>query len=567
MNEEFRKTAPEALPAIPFNIPHAESFSLSNGLKVVVIEDRRFPTISMRLGIRFGDVNDPVDGTGINSAMASLLTEGTENYSSRELAEKIDSLGADLSVGSGYDNTVVRVSSLSSQFEEVCGLMAEVLLRPVFPEKEIALYKQNAIEGLKYQRSQPDFLADEQVAKVLYGDHPYSINSPNEDDFKKLDRDNIVISYRSGIIPNNSVLVAVGDISAEQLRQLMEQYLDGWERGELPSYEFAEPPARDHRTLTIVDRPGSSQSNIVLANLAIKRSSEDYFPFLIMNQVLGAGASSRLFMNLREAKGYTYGAYSKIYARRLAGSLEATSEVRTSVTGDSLKEFFYELERIRDERVTVEELDDAKNFLAGVFPIRAETQSGLVGLVSAQQLNGLPEDYLETYRDNVRNVTAEDVMRVANTYIHPDKLALVIVGDAHELLTLAGSYAEDISICDTAGKIKNREDYVVSETAEIADLSGSWALLIDAQGQELPVSIVISQDGNSISGEMESMLGTGELRDGSVNGNRFSATVESDFQGETLEMSLSGVKKGDSIDGTITVPMMPEPLSFKGSKE
>ncbi|MDH3495094.1 MAG: insulinase family protein [Acidobacteriota bacterium] len=567
MNEDFRKSPPEALPAVPFNIPKPVQFELENGLRVVCVEDNRFPTISLRLGTRFGDIDDPADGTGVNSAMASLMTEGTANYGSRELAEEIEKLGGGLSVGSSFDHTVLRLSSLTVHFERMTSLMAEVLLRPAFPENELELYKKNAIEGLKYQRSQPDFLADEQVSSIVYGDHPYSVNSPDERDFAKIGREQVESAWKQGIIPNNSILVVVGDISAEQLRRSLESNLSEWREGTAPTREFQAAPERDRRTLTIVDRPGSTQSNIVLANIAINRTSPDYFPVLLMNQVLGAGASSRLFMNLREEKGYTYGAYSRIHAKQYLGTFEATSEVRSAVTGDSLREFFYELERIRDEDVTEKELDDAKNFLAGVFPIRAETQSGLIGLIVAQQLHGLPDDYLETYRDNVRNVSAAEVRRVANQYVHPDSIAIVVVGDADEIMGQVKPFAEQLSVFDTAGKPLEIKAYESDEGGVPADLTGKWNVIVDAQGQEMPVTISLEQDGEKISGEMNSMLGDGKIESGSVSGSKFSATVMSEFQGQEFSLTLKGTTEGDSIVGTISIPMMPEPLGFRGTKE
>ena len=170
--------------------------------------------------------------------------------------------------------------------------------------------------------------------------------------------------------------------------------------------------------------------------------------------VLGAGASSRVFMNLREEKGYTYGAYTRLDAKKLAGDFEATAEVRTAVTGDALKEFFYELERIRDERVSSDELADAKSFLTGVFPIRAETQEGLTGLISNQVLYGLPDDYLQSYRERIDAITADDVQRVANEYVRPDVAAMVIVGDAKEIIPQTKPFAKDPEVVDSAGKRK-----------------------------------------------------------------------------------------------------------------
>ncbi|NNE65508.1 MAG: insulinase family protein [Pyrinomonadaceae bacterium] len=567
MNEDFRKSPPEALSAVPFNIPQTVAFELENGLKAVVIEDRRFPTINIRVGFRFGDIDDPNDGTGVNSAMSSMLTEGTEHYSSRELAEKIDSLGGSLSVGSGFDNTVLRASMLSPHFSKMVGLMSEVLLRPTFPKKELELYKQNAIEGLKYQRSQPDFLADEMVAATVYGDHPYGTNSPSESQFGALKQDQLVDSWRRGLVPNNALVVAVGDVSADELRAKLEEHFAGWKKGKEPEREFADIPVYERRLMKIVDRPGSTQANIVLSNIAIERTSPDYFDFLLMNQVLGAGASSRLFMNLREEKGYTYGAYSRIYARRHAGAFEATSEVRSAVTGESLKEFFFELNRIRDDVVGEDELNDAKNFLAGVFPIRAETQGGLIGLVVSQLLQGLPEDYLETYRDRVRAVTAEDVQRVARKYIHPEKVSVVIVGDAEDILDQVKSFADEISVYDAFGNEKDFSGDQDANVSEPVDISGEWSVLVDAQGQELPVTIQFKQTGTEITGKMQSMLGDGAIESGVVTGAKFSATVLSDFQGQELALRMKGSKEGDSITGTLTVPMMPEPLSFTGTKK
>jgi predicted Zn-dependent peptidase len=181
-----------------------------------------------------------------------------------------------------------------------------------------------------------------------------------------------------------------------------------------------------------------------------------------MNQVLGAGASSRVFMNLREEKGYTYGAYTRLNARKLGGDFEATAEVRTAVTGDSLKEFFYELARIRDEEVPQEELADAKNFLTGVFPIRAETQEGMTNLVVNKLLYGLPDDYLQTYREKIEKVSAGDVQRVAREYIRPDEAAIVIVGDAKEIVSQSSEYTDDIEIFDTEG---NSLDIIDQEAA------------------------------------------------------------------------------------------------------
>jgi hypothetical protein len=288
---------------------------------------------------------------------------------------------------------------------------------------------------------------------------------------------------------------------------------------------------------------------------------------LVMNQVLGAGASSRVFMNLREEKGYTYGAYTRFDAKKLGGDFEATAEVRTAVTGDSLKEFFYELDRIRDEKVSDSELADAKNFLTGVFPIRAETQEGLTNLIVNRQLYGLADDYLQTYRRNVEAVVADDVLRVAKKYIRPDEMAIVIVGDATERLEQAASYAPTVEVFDTDGKPVDVMTYGKDAAVETANVAGKWKLTLEFQGQQLPVGLTLAQDGENLTGSLETMLGDGSIASGTVRGNKISASATTEMQGQSLELAIAGTVSENSLSGTITAPILPEPLKFRGTRE
>ena len=454
MDHDIRKLSPEPLAPVAFDIARPFETTLENGLRVIVFENGRLPLVSYRLAFDSGDVHDPPGHTGLTSATAAMLTEGTEAYSSRQLAEKIERLGASISASVSDDFTVVAASSLSLYASEILQLVKEIVRKPTFPESELDLYRRNTIENLKFQRAQPGFLANEQAARLIYGSHPYATVSPEAQHIEKLERDMLGKLRQERLIPNNAMFIAVGDVEAEEFVQQLADLFGDWQQGSVPRSQFDAPPKRTSRTITIVDRPGSAQSNIVLTNLAVARTHPDYFPILVMNQVLGAGASSRVFMNLREEKGYTYGAYTRLELKKLAGDVEATAEVRTAVTGDSLKEFFYELERIRSTDVGEEELTDAKNFLAGVFPIRAETQEGLTNLIVNQYLYGLSEDYLQTYRDNVNAVSVADVRRAAVEHIRPDEMAIVIVGDAKEVLPQVESYSDSVEIFDTEGNRK-----------------------------------------------------------------------------------------------------------------
>jgi hypothetical protein len=285
-----------------------------------------------------------------------------------------------------------------------------------------------------------------------------------------------------------------------------------------------------------------------------------------MNQVLGAGASSRVFMNLREEKGYTYGAYTRFDAKRLSGDFEATAEVRSEVTGDSLREFFFELDRIRVENIGEDELRDAKNFLTGVFPIRAETQEGLTNLLLNQQLYGLPDDYLQTYRDNIEAITIADVKRVAERYILADDLAIIIVGDGREVLRQARSYADEIEIFDTEGNRVEVTSYENDENAEPVDVAGSWKLKLDFQGQNVTVNLTLEQKQDAVSGSIETILGSGRIENGRVDGNRLKATASTEIQGQSVDFAINGTVDGDSMTGTLSTAIIPDSLSFEGRR-
>jgi zinc protease len=452
--EAFRSQMPPPLAPRPLNLPEHVEITLPSGLGLVVVEDKRLPLISFRLAFRSGDANDPEELPGFSDMMSSLLTEGTLKRNSRQIAEEVERFGATLAVGSSSDFTTVAASSISLYADEILDLMADVTLNPSFPENEVNLARENTKQLLIQQRAQPTFLASERLSQVVFGKHPYSRLSPTPEMLDLMTRDHLVKYRETTYIPNNAVFMVVGDVDRDAIIQRIEKLFGDWKPGALPELNLPELPKRHKRSVYVVDRPGSAQSNIVIANEGITRTSSDYFPMLLMHTILGANASSRLFMNLREEKGYTYGAYSNLDARRLAGTFRATAEVRTPVTGASLHEFFYELGRIRDEAVSADELKNAKSYLSGVFPIRIETQDGLIDQLVSIRMYDLPPDYLETYREQINAVSAADIQRVAQAHVTPDRAAVVIVGDAAEINEQVKEYADTIEVYDTDGKPK-----------------------------------------------------------------------------------------------------------------
>jgi zinc protease len=566
MNEQddFRRHVPAPLVSSPIRIPTPYQTTLSNGLGLVVIEDRRLPLVSYRLSFRTGAANDPKELPALTDIMASLLTEGTESRSSRQIAEEVERMGATLHAGAGSDFTTVAVSALSTFGDRVIELMADITLHPSFPENEVELTRQNTKESLKQQRAQPSFLANEMVSRVMFGDHPYSVIAPTAESIDATTRDCLVEFYRSAFGPNNAVFIAVGDVDRDGTEKRIEELFGNWQSSATQRDQFPSPPARTSRAAYLIDRPGSAQSNIVIANSGITRTSPDYFPMLLMHTVLGATASSRIFMNLREEKGYTYGAYTSLDARRTAGTFRAAAEVRTPVTGDSLKEFFYELERISNEPVTEKEINDAKSYLTGVFPLRLETQEGLIDQFVQIKMLGLPDNYLQTYREHVQAVTVDQIQSVAQKYVKLDEAAIIIVGDGSQVIEQLKPYAEEIESYDTAGKRKQTPS-TIGPGSKLG-LAGTWNLEIQTPfGQDIPASLTVIESSNGFSGRIESEMGDGELTNGTINGNQFQAILTFEMDGHSIEASIQGTMDGGQVKGSVSLRDSPA-LPFTGAR-
>ena len=576
--EDFRRQAPAPLASKALNIPTPFETRLANGLQLVIVESKRLPLVSYRLALRTGSASDPQELPGLTRIMTGMLTEGTETRTSRQIADEVARLGATLSAGSNADYTTVAASALSTYSDQILDLMADVALQPSFPEHELQLDKQNSIQMLVRQRAQPDFLASERLSRILFGQHPYATISATPESINATTRERLQSFHRSTFVPNNAVLIVTGDIERDAVSRRVDALFGKWDRGRVFEEAFPAPPVRSTRALHVVDRPGSAQSNIVIANTAITRTSADYFPMLVMNTIVGAIPSSRLFMNLRESKGYTYSPSSELDTRRTAGSFRASAEVRSPVTGASLKEFFYELERIRDEAVSEKELRDAKAFLTGVFPIRLETQEGLIDHLVQIKMFDLSADYLQTYRERIQAVSAADVQRVARQYVMPDKTAVVIVGDAAAIMDQIEPYSQTIEIYDTAGHRKDtgasvRHGSGQQETPKksegTANVVGEWTLEITTpSNQTLPATLTMKQDGDHLSGTVETQIGDGELSNVTLNGNNFDAVIKFNNFGRIIDGTVTGSTEGDSMKGTITLKVEGlAPLPFTGTRQ
>jgi zinc protease len=426
--------APVSKDVLRVHLPRPSKLTLENGLRVLIVEDHHSPMIFMTTAIvGAGEVYDPQSQPGLSEFTRLLLREGTTTRTSKEIAQEVARLGVIIGSSFGGPNEQLIAIGLSDNFDQWFDLYTDLLLHPSFPESEVDLRKQQRLVSLKQQRTNADFLADERMQQILYGSHPAAVTSPSEASVNAMTHEALAAFYRERYVPQNAVLVIAGDVNAKHLVAKLNKSFAGWHSTNFKPTLPPDPVPQTVRKIFLVNRPDSVQTNIVIGNLAIRRRDPDYVPLVVMNEILGGSAAGRLFMNLREAKGYTYGAYSRLDARSFIGTVTASSEVRTVVTEGAMTEFFRELQRMSEQPVSAEELDKAKRSLVASFALSLESPRSVLGDWLTVEQNGFLETYWDTYVDQVMAVTTTDLQRVARKYFDPKAVQVVAVGDAAKI--------------------------------------------------------------------------------------------------------------------------------------
>lgn len=445
--------APVSREILTVKLPRPVEATLTNGLTVLILEDRRAPFVTAQLHLDgAGALFEPRELAGLANATALMLNEGTRSRSSVDIAEEIDRLGAALGAGSsfGSPDTVLTASGLSDNFDEWFAVFVDVLLNPSFPADELEKLKQRQRAHLREQRSSPGFLVSERFNRAVYGEHPAAQVSVTVESIDRLQREALAQWHRERYSPAQALLGIAGDVRAEDLIAKLEKHFARWKKAPAQQTWPPAPSPRKDRRVLLVNRPNSVQTTLALGNIAIDRRSPDYMPMVVMNYIVGGGASSRLFLNLREEKGYTYGVYSSFSALRYPGAWRAGGSMRSEVTGDALHEFFHELRRIRDERVTEQELDAAKRAIVASFALSLERPARVLGFAMTRKQYRLPPDYWDTYPSGIMAVTAADVQHVARKYLRLEALQVVAVGDADKILPALEKYGS-VEIFDADG--------------------------------------------------------------------------------------------------------------------
>jgi zinc protease len=454
-----KEPPPESAPPRDLKFPETTESEQANGLKLLALPQDALPVLYAQLVIRSGNATAPEARPGLASLVAAMMEQGTKKKSAEKLAEAVEFLGASLSVSADADSLVITVRSLAEHMGEAISLLAEVATQPSFDAKELEKLKKRELDRLKLASRNPEYLARRAFYDALYGDHPYAAIDTTEEAVKGVTRGQLVAWHAAHVVPNNAFLVVAGDFDQGALEASVANSFGAWKPREVKAIDSAPIPEARGRRVILIHRPESVQSAIRIGNLAIPRASVDWIPLEVANEVLGGSASSRLFMDLREKRSFTYGAYSAVAERRDPGAFAAMAQVRNEVTLPAVEAFFEHLERIVREAPDERELADARNSLSNSFPLSIETTGKIVGLVTQRELYGLAPDYWSTYRSQVLEVTPETALAHAKRHIEPQSALVVIVGQTADLVEPLRKLGP-VTLMDVDGKVLKTLDAV-----------------------------------------------------------------------------------------------------------
>jgi zinc protease len=449
-----RTKPPELGPPPRVSLPPILTRQLPNGLKLMIVEQHELPLADFVLLVGSGGTVDPAGKTGVANLTSSMLREGTTTRKSLDIADQIAFLGINLSPTSSWESSTLSLHTPTAQLDSALALFADVALHPSFPANEFERIRKTRLTELLQLRDQGPAIANIAFPAIIYGSgHPYGLPLiGSEGSVKSLTTADLLSYYQTNFRPNNATLIVVGDVNPAQVEQKINTLFGNWERGDLPQLNYSEPPKSGTTTIYLIDKPGAAQSSFRIGSVGVPRSTRDYFALTVMNTILGGSFTSRLNQNLREARGYTYGAGSRFDMRRAAGPFTASAEIVSAKTDSALLEFMKELNGIR-QSVPPDELSRAKRYLQLQLPGNFETTQQIAGALVPVALYGLPLDYYNNYVQNIEGVTQADVARVAQQYISPGSLAVVIVGDRKTIEQgLKAINVGPIAIRDIAGQ-------------------------------------------------------------------------------------------------------------------
>lgn len=421
-----------SVPADAIHIP-VKRWTAKNGMTLLLVERHSLPTVQVEVLLKTGSVYDPEDKAGLAFLTAGLLDEGTTTRSSVEIAEEIDFIGGSLSASADADYTSVSLKVLKKDVKVGFDLLSDILIHPAFPADDVERIRQQVLGGLMADKDEPGIVAEKTFDRLLFGVHPYHRPVEGmEETIPKIQRQDIVNFHNTYYRPNNTIIAIVGDITQEEIETLVKQYLGRWEKKKIPAIQISKASNPTSRKVEIIDKD-LTQANILLGHLGIDRANPDFYALMVMNYILGGGGfSSRLLTVIRENQGLAYSVESGYDARYYPGRFMVSLQTKNATANTAIQEVLKQIQQIRTSPVTDQELDEAKSYLVGSFPLRMDTNAKMARLLSHVEYFNLGLDYFDHYPRYIQNITQADVLRVAKKYLDPERLILVAVAKQQE---------------------------------------------------------------------------------------------------------------------------------------
>ena len=426
-----KQAPPEGGPPKAFTVPANETYTLPNGLKVTLVPYGIIPKAALSLAVYAGEINEGSARVGVAGLTADLMKEGTDKYTSQQVAEAAARMGSTLEIGASSDQTKLGMDVLEEFTPDAVKLLADAVEHPRLPESEIARLKNDSLRQIALANSQAQTQALERFRKILYGDHPYATVLPTEAEIQKLTIQDVKDFYKGNFGAQRAHLYVAGKFDTAAVKKAIDESFGSWEKG--PARMENVPVLKPQRVLDVTDRPGAPQSTLIVGLPVPPATSPDTVPLVVTNAILGGSFNSRITANIREAKGYTYSPHSELSRRYHDGYWAETADVTTQYTGASLKEILAEVSRMQKDPVTPAELKGVQNYLSGVFVIQNSSRGALIGQLQFVDFQGLGENYLKTYVAKVNAVTLADVQKMTQDYIKPDEMTIVVVGDKSKI--------------------------------------------------------------------------------------------------------------------------------------
>jgi len=433
-----KQTPPTGGPPKPFTVPAHESFTLPNGLKVTLVPYGNLPKVTLTLMVRAGTVNEPKDRLGLAKLATNLMKEGTTSRSAKQVAEEAANMGGTLDVWIEADQTGISIGVLSEFGPRAAELLADVAEHPLLPESELPRLKNDALRQLAVDESVPQKIAEKRFRKILYPDHPYGVVFPTKEGIDKTSIAEIKKFYTDNFGAARAHLYVAGRFDAEEMKKAIGKSSGSWASGSVPSTNV--PDAKSQHVLDLCDRPGAPQSTLLLGLPVPGPNSPDTIPLEVTNALLGGSFGSRITSNIREQKGYTYSPRSQVSTRYHDAYWAEAADVTTQFTGASLKEILGEITRLQNEAPGETELKGVETYLSGLFVIRNSSRGALIQQLNFVDLQGLSDEYLKNWVQNVNSVTPEQVQGMTKKYIRPNDMAIVVVGDKAKIAEQIGPF-------------------------------------------------------------------------------------------------------------------------------